>query len=61
LFVEDDFMKEDNNTHLPGLLDLRDLLSAAWAVLAADLQADPKKQGKEKKPDENLVRFTFPG
>ena len=29
--------------------------------LLAQLQADPKKQGKEKKPDENLVSLVFPG
>ncbi len=39
---------------------------AAWAEaiyeggVAAELQADPKKQGKEKKPDENLVSLVYP-
>ncbi len=28
--------------------------------VAAMLQADPKKQGKEKKPDANLVSLVFP-
>lgn len=28
--------------------------------VAAQLQSDPKKQGKEKKPDENLVKLVFP-
>jgi hypothetical protein len=29
--------------------------------VAAQLQADPKKQGKEKKPDRDLVMLVFPG
>lgn len=39
---------------------------AAWAEavyeggVAAQLQADPKKQGKAKKPDANLVSLVFP-
>ena len=38
---------------------------AAWAEavyeggVAAQLQADPKKQGKAKKPDANLVSLVF--
>lgn len=28
--------------------------------IAAQMQADPKKLGKEKKPDENLVSLNFP-
>ena len=39
---------------------------AAWAEaiyeggVAAEMQADPKKQGKAKKPDANLVSPVFP-
>lgn len=39
---------------------------AAWAEaiyeggVAAQMQADPKKQGKAKKPDANLVSLVFP-
>lgn len=39
---------------------------AAWAEavyeggVAAQLQADPKKLGKAKKPDENLVSLVLP-
>jgi hypothetical protein len=33
--------------------------SAYAGSLAAQMQADPKKQGKEKKPDENLVSLIF--
>lgn len=39
---------------------------SAWAEaiyeggVAAQLQADPKKQGKAKKPDANLVSLVFP-
>jgi len=39
---------------------------AAWAEaiyeggVAAQMQADPKKQGKAKKPDANLVSLPFP-
>jgi hypothetical protein len=39
---------------------------AAWAEanyeggVAAQLQADPKKQGKAKKPDANLVSLVYP-
>jgi hypothetical protein len=51
----------DLNRH--NLLELLARLSAeraALAVLAADMQGDPKKQGKEKKPDGNLVIHVFP-
>ncbi len=35
--------------------------SANDGGIAAQMQADPKKMGKEKKPDENLVSLVFPG
>ncbi len=34
--------------------------SANDGGIAAQMQADPKKLGKEKKPDENLVSLVFP-
>lgn len=41
----------------------REVLDAAanHSGVAALLQADPKKQGKEKKPDANRVSLVFPG
>ncbi len=58
---------------LLGLLDQPGTRKANYGVLASALaeatyeggvaamaQADPKKQGKEKKPDENLVSLVFP-
>lgn len=44
---------------LPGLPAEAALERAAAVMLATDLQADPKKQGKEKKPDTNLVSRVF--
>ena len=35
--------------------------SANNGGIAAQMQSDPKKLGKEKKPDENLVSLVFPG
>ena len=46
------------------LLELLARLSAervALAVLAADMQGDPKKQGKEKKPGFKSGKSRFPG
>ncbi len=35
-------------------------VSANDGSIAAQMQADPKKLGKAKKPDGNLVMFDFP-
>ncbi len=35
--------------------------AANHSGVAALMQADPKKQGKEKKPDVNRVSLVFPG
>lgn len=52
---------EDNN-HLMGNITAQfETRTAAGASnLAAQMQAAPKKQGKEKKPDRNLVSRAFP-
>lgn len=39
----------------------RPLSRAAINAFAAQLQAEAKKQGKEKKPDHHLVSLVFPG
>ncbi|MBE0699587.1 MAG: hypothetical protein IH586_21900 [Anaerolineaceae bacterium] len=44
---------------LPDLTAVIDLHRAAIAVLAADMQSDPKKQGKEKKPGFHRVGLVF--
>ena len=45
-----------------GQLNLSALNAAAYPGSAdAMLHAEPKKQGKEKKPDENRVGRVFPG
>ena len=36
-----------------------DLYRAATALLAANMQSDPKKQGKEKKPGFHRVGLVF--
>jgi hypothetical protein len=54
---------------LPNLLDQPACREVDCALLAeatyeggvaAMMQADPKKQGKEKKPDANLVSLVYP-
>ena len=55
-------MTFENDHHLMGNLAVRFEASSATGAgnLAAQMQADPKKQGKEKKPDGNLVSRAFP-
>jgi hypothetical protein len=44
-----------------GKVDLAALAEAIYeGGVAAEMQADPKKQGKEKKPDGYLVSLAFP-
>ena len=51
-----------NDHHLTGNIAARYATSGTTNAgnLAAQMQADPKKQGKEKKPDRHLVSRTFP-
>lgn len=51
---------ENNICNLSSLPDVWKGQSAAWAARVAKLQANLKKQAKEKKPDENLVSHTLP-
>ncbi len=46
---------------IPRVMDCAAINAAANdGGIAAQMQADPKKLGKEKKPDENLVSLVFP-
>ena len=50
----------NDTCNLSSLPDFWEGQSTAWAARVAKLQANLKKQAKEKKPDENLVSHTLP-